>query len=249
VARPSICVSGGFDPLHIGHVEMFRQAAELGELTVIINSDAWLVRKKGFMFLPWEERAAIIGDLRSVAAVSCVDDADGTVCEALRRLRPAFFANGGDRRNDNTPEVALCRELGIELVWGMGGGKANSSSDIARRAWIECPWGRYVTLDEGAGYKVRKIVVHPQSALPERIHKDRHQYWHVAGPAAVIVGDKAFKIDAGDAPVAVVDSAPHRLANRDAQAPLVVIEVQYGAHLSGDDFAADAAQLAKEAAA
>ena len=94
----TICVSGGFDPLHTGHLDMFREAATHGRLTVIINSDAWLLRKKGFVFQPWQQRAAIIGELRCVAEVAHVDDADNTVCEALARLKPDFFANGGDRK-------------------------------------------------------------------------------------------------------------------------------------------------------
>lgn len=129
-----ICVSGGFDPLHVGHLAMFEDAARHGALTVIINSDAWLMRKKGFVFMPWEQRAAIIGALRCVSAVDAVDDTDGSVCEALRRLKPDFFANGGDRKQDNTPEVTLCQSLGIGLLWNIGGGKVESSSDMVSRA-------------------------------------------------------------------------------------------------------------------
>jgi len=132
--KNTVCVSGGFDPLHIGQLEMFRSAAEHGKLIVILNSDAWLARKKGFSFMKWENRAAIIGDLRYVHDVVAVDDADGTVCEALKRLRPTFFANGGDRKLESTPEVALCGSLGIELLWNIGGGKVESSSDMVKRA-------------------------------------------------------------------------------------------------------------------
>lgn len=129
-----ICVSGGFDPLHAGHLEMFREAATHGKLVVILNSDAWLMRKKGFAFMPWAERAAIIGDLKYVHQVVVADDADGTVCEALSRLKPALFANGGDRTGSNTPETALCEKLGIKLLWNVGGGKRASSSELVRNA-------------------------------------------------------------------------------------------------------------------
>lgn len=134
-----ICVSGGFDPLHQGHIQLLRAAAGFGRLVVILNSDAWLLRKKGFALLPWQQRAMILGDLRYVAGVEPVDDADGTVCEALRRLRPRCFANGGDRTSNNTPEVELCRRLDIEMLWGVGGGKINSSSDMVRQAWKHLP--------------------------------------------------------------------------------------------------------------
>lgn len=129
-----VCVSGGFDPLHIGHLEMFREAATHGKLVVILNSDAWLLRKKGFAFMPWQDRAAIIGDLKYVHEVVAVDDADGTVCEALSRLKPAMFANGGDRSANTTPEVSLCAALGIELLWNVGGGKRASSSELINKA-------------------------------------------------------------------------------------------------------------------
>ena len=94
--RPIIAVSGGFDPVHIGHVRMIQDAARYGDVMVIINSDAWLERKKGYVFMPWEERAEIMGNIKGVVLVTQVDDSDGTVCEALRRHRPDAFANGGD---------------------------------------------------------------------------------------------------------------------------------------------------------
>jgi D-beta-D-heptose 7-phosphate kinase/D-beta-D-heptose 1-phosphate adenosyltransferase len=135
-----ICVSGGFDPLHVGHLRMFEQAARLQHLCVILNSDAWLIRKKGYCFQDWKSRAEIIRALKCVDQVESVDDSDGTVCEALRRLRPEIFANGGDRRQDNTPETELCQELGIQLVWGVGGGKVASSSELVSRAMLKDDW-------------------------------------------------------------------------------------------------------------
>lgn len=232
----TICVSGGFDPMHLGHLEMFRDAARHGDLTVIINSDAWLLRKKGFVFLPWEQRAAIIGDLRMVAAVATVDDADNTVCEALRRIRPRYFANGGDRKNDNTPEVKLCQELGIEMVWDIGGGKVNSSSDIARRAWVERPWGRYVTLDEGAGYKVKKLIVNPGSAISMQYHHHRSEFWYNTGPMAhVRLNGQEVTVNQGDPPVVVAQGVKHQLLNKSSDAPLTVIEIQSGDYLGEDD--------------
>ena len=128
-----ICVSGGFDPLHVGHLSMFARAAEMGPLTVILNSDEWLVRKKGFFFQSWEDRAALIRSLRAVDAVEPVDDADGTVCEALRRLRPAVFLNSGDRQIGNTPEAGLCREMNIATVFVASEFPGVHSSRIAAR--------------------------------------------------------------------------------------------------------------------
>ena len=94
-----IMISGGFDPIHIGHIKMIKAASRWGMVTVVINSDAWLKRKKGYVFMPYDERAAIVSNIIGVTMVSSVDDRDGTVCEAIRRLKPDAFANGGDRKD------------------------------------------------------------------------------------------------------------------------------------------------------
>lgn len=129
----TICLSGGCDPLHSGHVRMCLEAAEYGDVIFILNSDAWLMRKKGYVFMEWEERAEILRAIRGVVDVVRVDDADGTVCEALRRIKPTYFGNGGDRKETNTPEGDVCAEFGIKMLWNMGGGKTQSSSWIVDR--------------------------------------------------------------------------------------------------------------------
>lgn len=132
--KKTVCVSGGMDPLHFGHVQHIAAAAELGDVIVILNSDEWLIRKKGYAFMPWKERAGIIKALKWVKDVVSVDDADGTVCEALRRVRPDIYAKGGDRTADNTPEQELCGWLGIDIVFDVGGGKTQASSDLVKKA-------------------------------------------------------------------------------------------------------------------
>ena len=127
-----IVVSGGFDPIHIGHLRMMKEAANHGKLTVIINSDDWLKRKKGYVFMPFEERAELISELSCVNNVVMAKDDDRTVCESLRELRPDIFANGGDRGANTTPEARLCKELGIELMYDIGGDKVRSSSKLVK---------------------------------------------------------------------------------------------------------------------
>ena len=131
---PTIAVSGGFDPVHKGHIQMIREAAEYGRVIVILNSDDWLVRKKGYKFMSFEERAYIAGSIKGVTMVANVDDTDGTVCPALRRFKPDYFANGGDRYDTNTPEMTVCEELGIKMLWNIGGGKIQSSSTLVSKA-------------------------------------------------------------------------------------------------------------------
>ncbi len=123
-------MSGGFDPIHKGHVKMIRDAARYGDVVVILNSDEWLERKKSYKFMDFEERRYIAASIKGVVLTTGVDDSDGTVCEALRRIKPDFFANGGDRYSTNTPEMAVCEELGIEMLWNIGGGKEQSSSSL-----------------------------------------------------------------------------------------------------------------------
>lgn len=131
-AKKRIMVSGGFDPIHKGHIRMIQEAARKGDVIVIINSDEWLMRKKGFVFMPFEERVEIIKSIKGVTSSLGIDDSDNTVCEALRLYKPDYFANGGDRTNTNTPEMAVCEELGIEMLWEVGGGKVQSSSTLTK---------------------------------------------------------------------------------------------------------------------
>ena len=127
---PTVAVSGGFDPIHKGHVQMIREASKYGNVLVILNSDDWLIRKKGYKFMSFEERAYIIGSIKGVTVVSSVDDSDGSVCSALKRLKPDYFANGGDRYSTNTPEMDVCEEENIVMLWNIGGEKIQSSSDL-----------------------------------------------------------------------------------------------------------------------
>jgi cytidyltransferase-like protein len=129
---PTILVSGGFDPIHKGHCRMIIEAAKYGKLIVAANSDDWLMRKKGFVFMSYEERKEILSCIKGVARVIMANDTDNTVCATLREYKPDYFANGGDRTSTNTPEMAVCKELGITMLWGVGGGKVQSSSDLTK---------------------------------------------------------------------------------------------------------------------
>ncbi len=129
-----VAVSGGFDPIHMGHVRLFQEAKRLGDkLVVILNNDNWLHAKKGFVFMKEEERAEVI------KALACVDHVvitshgpspeDMSVCEELKIIRPHIFANGGDRTRKNIPEVPVCEAINCEMVFSVGeGGKIQSSS-------------------------------------------------------------------------------------------------------------------------
>jgi D-beta-D-heptose 7-phosphate kinase/D-beta-D-heptose 1-phosphate adenosyltransferase len=141
-----MAVSGGFDPPHKGHYSMFKNAYEYSEKTfdheknifihrptkvvAILNSDDWLKRKKGYSFMSFDERKFILESCKYIDYVIGVDDTDGTVCSALLDIQPDIFANGGDRKEGNTPEVDICSQLNIKVIWGIGGDKIQSSSDL-----------------------------------------------------------------------------------------------------------------------
>jgi cytidyltransferase-like protein len=125
-------VSGGFSIIHIGHVRLIQSAAEFGDVIVALNSDEWLARKQGSPQVPWQERAEVLLALRHVAYVVPFDDSDGTVCEALEKIRPMYFANGGDRTEYDPREHAVCEQLGVYELFGIGGNKIRSSREFIK---------------------------------------------------------------------------------------------------------------------
>lgn len=127
-----VAVSGGYDPLHIGHLRQIQHAASLGDaLVVFLNSDAWLDRKKGYHCMSWDARREILQGLKWVSAVLPVVDADGTVASAIRLYRPQIFAKGGDRTLPVKSEWQACRAVGCHMLFGIGN-KVESSSSLRR---------------------------------------------------------------------------------------------------------------------
>ena len=140
-----VAVSGGFDPIHIGHVRMIQDARKLGNVIVFLNTDEWLKRKKGYSFMSWEERAEILLSVKGVKEVYSAMDEDDTVCEALKFYKPDVFANGGDRKPGKVPEYQICEDLGIEMAFSVGGDdKPQSSSSLVDKV-------KYSKIDHGDG--------------------------------------------------------------------------------------------------
>ena len=141
-----VIISGGFDPMHVGHLRMLQEASRLGEAVVAgVNSDDWLTRKKGYVFMPHEERTEMVQGVRGVSKAIGFDDSDNSACNLLRKIREMYprsriaFANGGDRTSDNIPEIPVAEELNIDLIWGIGGGKVQSSSDLVKEGRANNP--------------------------------------------------------------------------------------------------------------
>lgn len=131
-----VCTSGGFAPLHCGHLRCIQQSAEMahkswGSLCVIVNGDGFLMRKKNFIFMKEDERMEIIAGLRGVDYVVKWDDGTQTVVGAIERIKPKIFTKGGDRNDaTNVPEFDTCNQIGCKVVFNVGGEKIQSSSNL-----------------------------------------------------------------------------------------------------------------------
>jgi D-beta-D-heptose 7-phosphate kinase/D-beta-D-heptose 1-phosphate adenosyltransferase len=245
-----VIVTGGFDPIHSGHISYLNHADHLGDHVVVgLNSDAWLTRKKGRPFMPWRERMIVLDNLHMVGEVIEFDDSDGTACDAIRRVQEKYpndeiiFANGGDRTKDNIPEQVFDN---VEFVFGVGGeNKANSSSWILEE-WkspkTERQWGYYRVLHEvGNHVKLKELTVSPRACLSMQRHSKRAEFWFVAeGEATVYTvdpGNDRYRVSARPLQhqsTWIKLNEWHQLCNESDQ-PLRLIEIQYGEQCDEDD--------------
>ena len=249
-----VLVTGGFDPLHSGHIQYFLDAKQLGDRLVVgVNSDAWLTRKKGRAFMPIEERAAVIQALSMVDAVIAFDndyDADDTCKKFIEdtcwnyEKDEVIFANGGDRNDSNIPEMEVVAK-NLSFEFGVGGtNKANSSSWILEE-WkaprTERPWGYYRVLHEEPGVKVKELAVNPGCSLSMQRHSERSEYWLVSeGEASIdyqnnITWDVLNKTTLSKhQDIHIPVKSWHRLSNS-TSGPVRIIEIQYGTECREED--------------
>ena len=202
-------VSGGFDPIHSGHIRLIREAAMYGEeLFVLANSDEWLLRKKGYVSMCLEERMEILRAIEGVSAVYPALDADGTVCESLRELaknRPDclfVFCNGGDRGRDNTPEMQVMDKIGGRSVFGIGGTeKQNSSSNIWPKhslGKVSRLWGSYFDHFRNENCVFKTLEIEAGRSTSVQRHSGRDEFWFMErGHAIIGIGEHKLLMDAG----------------------------------------------------
>lgn len=246
-----VLVTGGFDPLHSGHINYINRAKELGDILVVgVNSDDWLTRKKGRAFMPALERCAVVKNLRSVDFVITFNDADGTAKKAIEMVRQSYpgdqiiFANGGDRTDKNIPEMDVA-DSNVKFVFGVGGfDKSNSSSwilDEWKAPKTVRPWGYYRVLHSpNPQVKLKELTVEPGQQLSMQRHQDRAEIWFVSeGTATVYTLNR--KTDAEL--LGVFDKFEmlrinktdwHQLCNETA-VPLKIVEIQYGENCIEED--------------
>lgn len=233
-----VVITGGFDPIHGGHIDYINAARELGSILIVgVNSDEWLVRKKGRSFMPFEDRIAIVEALNGVDYAIPFNDRDDSAKDAIawaRRVYPnhtIVFANGGDRTQINIPEMDVI-DNNIEFVFGVGGtSKANSSSWLLEE-WKNPKtyrdWGYYRVLHEnGKTVKLKELMVEPGKQLSMQRHSKRAEFWFVSeGIALLKTLDDAIIYRQFDT-IHIPSGSWHQLINATDE-PLKIIEIQYG---------------------
>jgi cytidyltransferase-like protein len=243
-----VLVTGGFDPLHSGHIEYFKAAKALGFLLIVgVNSDAWLTRKKGQPFMPIQERKTIIENLYQVHKVIEFDDSDDTANDAIVQVKKLYpkakiiFANGGDRTKDNIPEMVFDD---VEFAFGVGGDNKMNSSSWILREWKQPKtlrqWGYYRILHDVEGCKVKELTIDPGKSLSMQRHFKRNEYWFVAEgmcdvasmmtngyhlPSKTLSKHASHNILVGDW---------HQLSNP-YDKPCRIVEIQYGEECTEED--------------
>lgn len=231
-----VLVTGGFDPIHKGHIALFKHARAYGtHLVVGLNSDEWLIRKKGRYFMDYDERKEILLSLSCVDEVISFNDDDDSSNDAIEQLiqhSPIIFCNGGDRGKDNVPEhdKYWCNAR-VVFKWGIGGNdKKNSSSTLLNdynNPQTDRPWGYYKVLYEGEGYKVKELVINPHSSLSMQRHEHRSESWNlVSGSACVILNGEKVQLEK-DKDIFIPKNTWHKGIN-DSDNPAHIIEIWRG---------------------
>lgn len=220
-----VAVAGGFDCLHIGHLRHMKKAKALGNyLVVIVSTDADMVKKKGYCFMPLEERMELIENYPFVNEVVASIDKDGTVADTLRWLKPDIFAKGGDRVPDNIPqnEIDVCQEIGCKVVYGVGD-KLQSSSDLVRKLTGDLSlWklrkrdDRYEVYDsELKSFKFSVTYLNKGKSTTGHSHPWKELYTFVEGQGEIELDSTKRHIDVGDT-LLILKDCFHRVYNHNS---------------------------------
>ncbi len=248
-----VLVTGGFDPLHSGHIAYFEAAKKLGDQLVVgINSDAWLIRKKGRAFMPLKERTTIVKNLKNVDWVMDFKDDDDTANNAISKLIAStsigseiIFANGGDRTKENIPEMDKWSDNpNVKFIFEVGGDAKQNSSSWILEEWKNPKtirnWGWYRVLDDKLGYKVKELIIEPNKSLSMQRHQDRSEHWYILkGTCSVNTINVSSDLEelgqfTEHQTVTIHEKQWHQACNNTNE-PCHILEVQYGKRCVEDD--------------
>jgi len=240
-------LTGGFDPLHIGHLEMFKEAkAKYDKVVVGINSNDWLQRKKGNYFMDENERLEIIKSIKYVDDVEVFNppEDDMSAISFLEKIRhdypydSLYFGNGGDRNSSNIPENEICEKFNIMIKDDIGGNtKQNASSSLLKR-WKEPTfqkrWGEYKILSENKNYKIKELIIEPEKSISLQYHFHRKEIWYIKrGAGQIILNDEERFVQEGEI-IEIPKLMIHKIINN-GKIPLEILELQIGEYLEEDD--------------
>ena len=245
-----IVVSGGFDPIHSGHIAYFNSAKSYGDkLIVALNSDVWLEKKKGKFFMPFDERKVIVESIKFVdEVIGFKDDNKGSCINALEEIKKSYpnndiyFANGGDRDKKNIPEMSVS---GINFLFGIGGNDKKNSSSWILNNWQyyfeERQWGSFFNLFEAKNIKVKELIVKPGKSMSFQRHFKRNEIWLVSeGSCIVSYSNNGNNKDIKESQLNKFDHyiVPighwHQISNP-SNIETHIIEIQYGEDCSESD--------------
>lgn len=249
-----VLVTGGFDPLHSGHIEYFKSAKALGDKLIVgVNSDAWLTRKKGRPFMPLDERANVIRALSVVDAVVAFDDdydADNSCKQFVEdscwnyEEDEVIFANGGDRSSDNIPEMNVLAE-NLSFEFGIGGADKKNSSSWILDEWktqkTDRQWGYWRVLDHkpDKGYKVKELVIAPGMSLSDQRHFERSEDWIVLEGVVKMKTEWENRTDTvhltSDSCMYKIGKEVWHQASNPGTEPAHILEIQWGQRCEEDD--------------
>mgnify|MGYP000880130953 CR=1 FL=1 len=245
-----VLVTGGFDPLHSGHIAYFNEAKKLGDKLIVgLNSDEWLERKKGKSFMPWNERLNIVSNLKMVDEVYTFMDDDDSAKNFIMQVRAHYpdaklvFANGGDRTSDNIPEMDVA-DSETSFVFGVGGEDKKNSSSWILKEWKHDVqpriWGQFIDLFQDNAVRVKELVIQPGQGISYQRHFKRSEIWFVSKGTVKVkhsLGDpdnyQTLILETDDL-IHIRHGQWHQAYNPFDQ-PVHIIEIQYGKETSEDD--------------
>lgn len=247
-----VLATGGFDPLHSGHIEYLQAAKKLGDVLIVgLNSDDWLTHKKGRPFMRFKDRQMLVKSLKMVDGTLEFDDRDGSAINAIHKLRLNYpsdriiFANGGDRTEDNIPEMTI-KDSNVTFEFGVGGLDKTTSSSWILEEWktpkTARPWGYYRTLHTvNKSLKLKELTVEPKMCLSMQRHSERSEFWFVAEGTATVytLNTKSTEHEfrcylTAHEHTFITKNEWHMLCN-ESDKPLKLVEIQYGENCVEED--------------